>query len=99
MLLDSIRCDVAHSSCLLNRAEGSGDLAGEQHWPLIDKDGSFNKHRLLRNETDQRSVVKKGVSQRSNVLSGVAKKGSLLASDLIKTHRIIVIIAIFRPEK
>lgn len=30
VLLDSIKCDVAHSSFLLNTAEGSGDLAGEQ---------------------------------------------------------------------
>ena len=30
VLLDSIRCDVAHSSFVLNTAEGSGDLAGEQ---------------------------------------------------------------------
>lgn len=39
-----------------------------------------------------------GGSQRSNVLSGMLKKGSLLFSDLIKTHGIIVIIAIFKPE-
>lgn len=30
VLLDSIRWDVARSSFLLNTAEGSGDLAGEQ---------------------------------------------------------------------
>lgn len=49
--------------------------------------------------TEQRSVMKTGESQRSNVLSGMAKKDRLLVSDLIKTHRIIVIIAIFQPEQ
>lgn len=30
VLLNSIRCKVAHSSCLLNTAEGGGDLMREQ---------------------------------------------------------------------
>lgn len=42
---------------------------------------------------------KKGESQRSNVLSGMPKKSRLLALDLIKTHRIMVIIAIFKTER
>lgn len=42
----------------------------------------------------QGRVVRKGESQRSNVLSGMPKKGRLFASNLIKTHRIVVIIAI-----
>ena len=47
----------------------------------------------------QGTVVKTGESQRSNVLSGMPKKGRLHVLDLIKTHRIMVIIAIFKPEQ
>ena len=45
VLLDSIRCDGAHSSFLLNTAEGSGDFAGEQTSALIDKAARLNKQR------------------------------------------------------
>lgn len=44
-------------------------------------------------------MKKRSESQRSNVLSGMPKKGRMLVSDLIKTHRIMVIIAIFKPEQ
>lgn len=42
----------------------------------------------------QGRVVKKGENQKSNVLSGMPRKCKPMVSDLIKTHRIMMIIAI-----
>lgn len=45
------------------------------------------------------ATTRNGESQRSNMFSGMPKKDRLLVSHLIKTHRIAVIIAIFKPEQ
>lgn len=109
LLLDSIRCSVARSGFLVEHSRGQrggwgggGTLRENRRRALIDKAAILNKHRTgckMRAKRRKERRGKKGESQRSNALSGMPKKSRVLASDLIKTRRIVVIIAISKPEQ
>lgn len=76
VLLDSIRCDGAHSSFLLNTAEGSGDLAGEQTSALTDKAARLNKQRRPWYEGKTRKGSKDGWAPEVRHAPGMPKEST-----------------------
>lgn len=68
VLLDSIRCDGAHSSFLLNTAEGSGDLQESRHRPWLTRLRDLTNRGGHDMRAKQGRGVKTGERQRSNML-------------------------------
>lgn len=100
VLLDSIRCAGAHSSFLLNTAEGSGDLAGEQTSALIDTAARLNKQRRPWYEGKTRKGSKDGWAPEVKYAPGMPKErngGACFC--FFSITRIVLITEIFNPEQ
>lgn len=76
-----------------------GTSQENRHRPLIDRVARLNKHRLVWNEGKTRKGGEERWEPEVKCALQNPKKGRLLVSDLIKTHRIMVIIAIFKSEQ